>query len=202
MGVARIGLYGGSFDPVHLAHLLLAEQCREQLSLDEVWFLPAALPPHKTRQRMTAGPHRIAMLERAIVGHPAFRVNTIEFDRAGPSFTVETLELLTQQHPSHTWWLLLGTDSQLDFPHWKQPADIARLANLVAVNRGEALPNQGLAEVSPYLWTTVTMPGFNISATDIRGRAAEGKSLRYLVPDLVAEYIAVHRLYRPVPAAS
>ena len=194
----RIGIYGGTFDPVHLAHLVLAEQCREQSGLDEVWFLPAARPPHKVGVTISDARHRVAMLEFAISGHPQFRVNPLELERSGPSYTVETLRELTRREPDVEWSLLMGGDSLRDFPTWREPDEIVALARIVAVNRGtEDLP--GCAEFRARFGErldVVQMPGLEISASDIRARVAAGRSIRFLVPRAVEVYIQQQQLYR------
>ena len=115
----RLGIYGGTFDPVHFAHLLLAEQCREQLALDAVWFMPAANPPHKPGIGITPAEHRVAMLELAMAGHPAFHVSDLELRRGGTSFTVDTLAELHRGDPALELVLLIGADSLVP-PNWPQ----------------------------------------------------------------------------------
>ena len=110
----RIGIFGGTFDPVHLGHLIMAEQAREQAGLDQVWFVPAARPPHKLDRPLTAFHHRVEMLALAVAGHSAFRVNELEKDRSGPSYTVDTLEELHRRHPDTAMHLLLGSDNLPD----------------------------------------------------------------------------------------
>ncbi|GIX03010.1 MAG: putative nicotinate-nucleotide adenylyltransferase [Planctomycetaceae bacterium] len=207
----RIGVYGGTFDPVHWGHLILAEQCREQLALDEVWFIPAGEPPHKLAGDRTPGRQRQEMLELALAGHPAFKLSEIELQRPGPSFTVETLEELHRRHPEHQWWLLLGADALRDFPGWRQPERIAQLARIAAVNRHLVIPHAGIMSdphrLPPHDVTAfqqrfgerldvVCMPPVGLSASDIRQRAAQGRSIRYLVPRAVEMYILQHGLYR------
>ena len=196
----RLGIYGGTFDPVHYGHLLLAEQCRESCRLDEVWFLPAAVPPHKQGVSITAGKDRVAMLELAVAGLPQFKVSTIELDRSGPSYTVDTLADLRSSRPDDELFLLIGADSLDDFPTWREPLRIVELATVVAVNRGRggvdiqrarsALGDEAAARIQQ-----VTMPGIDISATDLRQRAATGRSLRFQTPRAVERYILEHRLY-------
>ncbi|MBI1346659.1 nicotinate-nucleotide adenylyltransferase [bacterium] len=194
----RIGIYGGTFDPVHLAHLVLAEQCRDQMRLDEIWFVPAHHPPHKSTVAVTPADHRRQMLEFAIAGHEHFRICSVELDRTGPSFTVDTLETLTSQHPAVEWSLLIGADSLRDFPNWRGPERITQLAHIVVVNRGQ----DALPDLEPYrqrfgdVWSVVTMPGLDIAASDIRLRTQQGRSIRYLVPRAVEVYIQQHGLYR------
>lgn len=194
----RIGLYGGTFDPVHLAHLVLAEQCREQLALDEVWFIPAASPPHKSGATITDTKHRVAMLELAIAGHPSFKLSRLELERTGPSYTVETLREVRESHPDVEIFLLLGGDSIRDFTTWREPKEIARLAALVAVNRGTAeLADIPTDIVAPEGRRDVHMPAIDISASDLRQRVATGRGIRYLVPRAVELYIQQHGLYLP-----
>jgi nicotinate-nucleotide adenylyltransferase len=195
----RLGVFGGTFDPVHYGHLLLAEQCREQLALDSVWFVPAAVSPHKQGLPSTSAAHRAAMLELAIAGHPAFCVCDEELRRGGPSYTVETLDALHRDDPSRRLVLLIGADSLADLPTWREPARILELAEIAAVNRGRgAAQLDAVLPVLPQAASRVTlvqMPAVELSATDLRGRAAAGRSLRYLTPRPVEEYIREHRLY-------
>ncbi len=198
----RVGIYGGTFDPIHFGHLVLAEQCREQCQLDEVWFVPAALPPHKLTASITSAETRCEMIELAIAGNPAFRLSTIELDRIGPSFTVTTLEHLHAHQALHEFFLLIGADSLKDLPHWREPSRILELATVVAVNRGDRpLPDRKeLREVvgpaADQRIITVTMPGIDISSTDIRGRVHARRSIRYLVPRAVEMYIQHQGLFR------
>jgi nicotinate-nucleotide adenylyltransferase len=198
----RVGIFGGTFDPIHCGHLVLAEQCREQCELDEIWFVPAALPPHKLTASITSPKTRCEMIEFAIAGNPAFRLNTIELDRTGPSFTVTTLEQLRLQDASNELFLLIGADSLKDLPHWREPSRILELATVVAVNRGDRpLPDRKELRdvVGPAVdqrIITVTMPGFDISSTDIRGRVHARRSIRYLVPRAVEMYIQDQGLFR------
>lgn len=197
----RIGLYGGTFDPIHLGHLILAEQCREQLRLDAVWFIPAGEPPHKPPGERTPGQQRLEMIELAISGHAAFRALDVEIARTGPSFTVATLSTLHQQHPDAAFWWLIGADMLRDFPTWREPSRIVTLARLAAVNRGGMEPPETIAARDQFRdrIDDVTMPGITLSASDVRRRVAEGKTVRYLVPRAVEVYIEQHGLYRSTP---
>jgi len=201
--IMRIGIYGGTFDPVHLGHLVLAEQCREQCRLDEVWFLPAGVPPHKHRRDLTPAKDRLAMLEFALAGHETFRISRIEIERSGPSFTVDTLEQLHRESPGHEWHLLLGADSVHDLPTWREPHRILQMATVIAVNRGDRpaildteLAREFTAEERQWI-VSVQMPGLDISSSDLRARVHSGRSVRYQVPRAVEVYIAQHRLYSP-----
>ena len=198
----RLGLLGGTFDPVHYGHLLMAEQCREQLSLDEVWFLPAANPPHKTGEIISSGVHRAAMLELATAGMPKFSVNTMEFQRTGPSYTVETLQKLAEEDISRELYFIMGADSLLELSTWREPLRILEQAIVVTFNRGEApLPqhdelSEMFQNVDPERLVSVTMPGVDFSSTDIRHSVHNGKSIRFMTPRAVEMYIYEHQLYK------
>src|SRR5438270_9725491 len=130
----RLGLFGGTFDPIHLGHLILAEQCREACALDRVWFVVAGTPPHKRGER-TAVAHRLEMARIAVAGHPAFEVSEIEASRPGPHYSVETLDAVRRERPGDELFFLIGADSLRDLPTWREPAAIARAATIVVVNR-------------------------------------------------------------------
>lgn len=197
----KLGLLGGTFDPVHFGHLLLAEQCREQCGLDAVWFLPAGSPPHKRRDVMP-GRQRFEMLQLAIAGHAAFSVCDRELKREGTTYTVDTLAELHAEQPDAELFFLIGADSLHDLPSWREPKRILELATIVAVNRGDRpLPEldgirDNLGELSATRIQFATMPGCELSATDIRERVAAAKSIRYMTPRAVEVYIQQHELYR------
>lgn len=197
----RLGLFGGTFDPVHFGHLLLAEQCREQLSLDEVWFLPSGNPPHKDERGITPGQARVEMLEFAVAGHPQFEVNRMELAREGTTFTVDTLTTLAAEDAKRELFFLIGADSLHDLPTWRNPRRITELATIVAVNRGDApLPaldavKSELGEAAASRIELATIPGIDLSSSGIRRRVSEGKSIRYMTPRAVEVYIQEHGLY-------
>lgn len=190
--VRRIGVFGGAFDPPHMGHLQLAESAREQLRLDEVRFIPAGRPPHKPSDRMTPPKARLAMTRLATRGNPAFRVSAQELERGGTSFTVDTLRAIAAAEPGARLFLLVGADSLDDLPGWREPEAIRRLATVAVAGRSgaRARPRRGGSSV----W--IDFPWTDLSSTLVRRRARAGRSLRYLVPDAVARYIARHRLYR------
>jgi nicotinate-nucleotide adenylyltransferase len=188
----RIGVFGGTFDPPHVGHLQLAECAREQLRLDEVRFIPAGLPPHKLRDRMSPPRARLAMTRLAIRGNPAFRVSTQELERGGTSFTVDTLRAIADAEPGARLFLLVGADSLDDLPRWRQPEAIRRLATVAVAGRSGARSRPRPAGSA--VW--IDFPWTDVSSTLVRRRARAGRSLRYLVPDAVARFIARHRLYR------
>ncbi len=204
----RLGILGGTFDPVHYGHLVLAECCREHCRLDRVLFVPVAVPPHKTAYEVTAAADRVEMLKLAIGGHPQFEVCTYEVDRGGVNYTFETLAALQQEYPDAALFFLLGSDSLNDLPRWREPRRICELATLVVAQRaGSSDPNwQPLAGlVSPerldeYRACQTTMPQIGISSNNVRRRVAEGRSIRYLVPRAAEKYIETHGLYRQVGA--
>lgn len=200
----RIGIFGGTFDPIHFGHLLLAESCREQLRLDEVWFVPAAIPPHKRDQHLSTPAARTEMLKLAMGGNEAFRVSEIELLREGVSYTVDTLAEVRRQRPEAELFLLVGADTLHDLPNWREPERVCTLAVPTAVCRpgspepsydavAKLVTRERLAEIQSH---RVDMPPIGISSRDLRRRAAEGLSLRYQTPRAVEKYIETHGLYR------
>ena len=195
----RLGIYGGTFDPIHYGHLLLAERCREELQLDEVWFIPAGTPPHKQGRVTTPAKARAAMVEFAVSGFPEFKVSRIEMERTGPSYTVLTLEQLRTAAPEREVFLLMGADSIAELVTWKDPARILELSQVVAVNRAGESPDlsslQPLLEQTGRTVRTIEMPAMGVSASEIRTRVASGKSIRFLTPRPVEMYLRQHKLY-------
>ncbi len=199
----KIGLLGGTFDPIHFGHLRLAEEVREALGLEQVWFIPAGTPPHKRAEPHSPFRDRLELVRLAVADHPAFEVLDIEGQRPGPSYTVETLRQLHQRFPGREFYFLLGLDSFLELDTWYQYRRLPELAVLVVANRGlqglkEAYPR--LAEIFPepslrarVLFQEITP--LEISSTSIRRLCREGRSIRYLVPEAVRRYVEEHRLY-------
>jgi nicotinate-nucleotide adenylyltransferase len=195
----RLGLFGGTFDPIHLGHLILAEQCREACALDRVWFIVAGAPPHKQGERTPAA-HRLEMARIAIAGHPAFDVCDLETTRPGPHYSVDTLGTIRQSRPDDELFFLIGADSLEDLPTWRDPEGIARLATIVVVNRpgiAERGP-QALPDFGPgtHPMRTVSVPPIGIASKDLRRRLSAGLSVRYQVPRAVEAYIDAQDLYR------
>jgi len=198
----KIGLFGGTFDPLHLGHLMLAEAARETCDLQEVWFIPAWSPPQKQGHAISPPKHRLEMVRLGIAGHPQFRVSRIELERQGISYTVDTLRQVAQAHPDDELFLLIGGDSLHDLPTWHQPREILELATVIAVNRGRtpADPEPVLKALGEKYRSRIvlnTMPGVDLSATEIRARVAAGQSIRYQTPRSVELYVSTHQLYRP-----
>jgi len=191
----KIGLYGGTFDPVHIAHLILAERVRETLQLQELLFIPCATPPHKGGRRITPAHHRLEMLRLAIAGNDYFKVSDIEIQRGGISYTVDTLEALTKQLRlnKENLFLIIGADNLKEIHTWKNPERIFQLATVVAVQRPAYSDN---ARVSEFDVIRVKAPLLEISSSDIRMAVREGKSIKYLVPIEVENYIYQNKLYK------
>lgn len=185
-----IGLLGGSFDPIHHGHLIVGQVAAESLGLDELRFVPAREQPFKVGRHAAGAAHRAAMLELAIAEMPGFAVERAELGREGPSYTVETLLTLRGREPGVAWTLLLGADAAAELGAWHRANELPALARIVAFARpGIPIPD------SPLISGTVEVPAVDISATAIRRRVREGRSVRYWVPDAVAEYVTRHRLY-------
>jgi nicotinate-nucleotide adenylyltransferase len=200
----RVGIFGGTFDPVHYGHLIIAEQAREQAGLDQVWFVVSARPPHKIDRVLTPFDRRAEMLALAIAGHEdRFRVETIERDRPGLSYTADTLEALDQQHPGTDWFLILGADSVRDLPEWHEPLRIIDRATILVAGR-PGNPIWTPAELAAGLGVDpgrirlreIDVPLIDIASRDLRRRAAIGRSLLFQVPHAVEVYIREKKLYR------
>ena len=196
----RLGIFGGSLDPVHNGHLALAHACQAQAGLDEVWFTPTAVQPLKQSGPHATDAQRLEMLQLAINSEPAWRICRLEIDRGGLSYTVDTLRQLRDELPSAVLFFLLGADALRDVPHWKEPGEIFRLATPLVVGRaGE--PEPDLAALAALcaankLPKLIQMPAVDASSTEIRRRIAAGEPIHGLVPPPVAAYIAAHDIYR------
>ena len=200
----RLGIFGGSFDPVHFGHLLLAECCREECRLDQVWFVPAAVPPHKRPGAIASASQRVEMLRLATGGNEAFHVSTLEVDRGGVSYTVDTLEAVRREQPAAELFFLMGADSLADLPTWREPARICELARPIVVGRAGA-PPPDYSVLAPFVAADrldairqhrVDMPAVDLRASDLRRRIAAGLSIRYRTPRAVEKYIETQGLYR------
>jgi len=205
----RIGIFGGTFDPIHQGHLVVAEQAREQANLDEVWFVLAARPPHKSGQQPTPFDKRADMVELAIAGNPAFRLEKMEAERTGPSYTVDTLTAIRTRDPQTDLYLMLGADCLPDLPNWHQPQKIVSMSRLlVAARPGWSIwPEDrirtalNLPKEAPLSMQIIIVPQIDIASRDLRRRIAAGLSTRYMIPNAVLAYIRDKNLYRD-PAAS
>lgn len=197
----RFGVFGGTFDPVHLGHLVVAQEVCFRAALDRVLFVPAGQPPHKPDRVISPATHRLAMLERALAAQPAFVISRAEVDRPGPSYSVDTVRALRADlGPGSELFFILGSDQLADLPMWHRPAELLELCHLIAVQRPGAACDLATAERhlpalhQRVLW--IPVPQIAIAAREIRRRVAAGEPIRYLVPDAVAAYIAEHGLYR------
>ncbi|MGL4421454.1 MAG: nicotinate (nicotinamide) nucleotide adenylyltransferase [Gemmataceae bacterium] len=198
----KIGLFGGTFDPVHQGHLIMVERCREWGKLDAVWFLPSYAPPHKLPRAITRFEQRIEMLQLACIGQPLFRIEPIEKELPPPSYTSETLRELHRRHPGNEFCLIVGGDVLPDLPKWHAPAEVLAQAPLLVVPRPGtvALSAEAVAQSLNLPQAAVRMevvesPLVDISSREIRRRVAAGQSIRYLVPRAVEEFIREKKLY-------
>jgi len=199
----RLGILGGTFDPPHVGHLTLAEEARLALGLDQVLFVPAGAPWRKAERELSAREDRLAMVRLAVGDNPTFAVSTVEVNRAGPSYTADTMTELGDQFGRETeLFFIMGADSLADFPHWHEPQRILELARLAVAERPEpedVALEEGLAEDlaramrERVVW--LRMPLIAISASAVRERVRRGLSIRYWVPPAVEEYIQQHGLY-------
>jgi nicotinate-nucleotide adenylyltransferase len=190
-----IGLFGGSFNPPHIAHLIVAEVVRDQFDLSEVWWIPNATPPHKPDDELVAVKHRLAMTQRSVESNPYFRVCDLEVEREGVSYTVDTLRVLQERRPDTSFALLLGSDSLDHLAEWHRPDEIVERVPLIVYKRPGAI--EAVAE--PRFANRVhyaAAPVMEVSGTEVRARRQAGRSIRYLVPEAVRTYIETHDLYR------
>lgn len=197
-GRTAIGLMGGTFDPIHVGHLAIAEEAREALSLARILFVPAGVPPHKAAADVTRAEHRVAMVELAIADNSAFELSRIEVDRPGPSFTVDTVEALAADCDIT---VILSAETFAELPSWHEPERLFEMARVAVV------PREGYPAPDP-TWLAATFPGredrvrylegprLGLSSTALRARVAAGRSIRYLVPAAIEAYIAAQALYR------
>jgi nicotinate-nucleotide adenylyltransferase len=204
----RVGILGGTFDPIHFGHLVIAEEVREALELDRVLFVPAAKPPHKLDEEVAPAADRVAMVELAIAGNPSFAISRIELERDGPSYTADTLGELAdeaaRQRVARSFFFIISAEVLAGFAAWHEPARVLELARLAVVPRpGTPLPDAtrlavmlpGGAASARRVECVATVPLAH-SSSDVRARVAAGHSIRYLVPPAVESYIRDHRLYR------
>jgi nicotinate-nucleotide adenylyltransferase len=187
IGLKRIGIFGGTFDPIHHGHLVLARDALEQLQLESVTFIPASLSPHKVSRTPTPGEVRMEMLRAAIEGELHFCLDTLELERPAPSYTVDTIQALKAREPDAEFVYLIGEDNVAQLPSWHRFSDLSKMVQFAVLDRS------GLKTAHPY---PVVRRHIDISATDIRNRVARGQSIRYLVPLAVEKIIRERQLYR------
>ena len=196
----KIGILGGTFDPPHIGHLILASEALDQLSLSQVLWLLTPCPPHKTEQKITALAHRQRMVELAIEDNPGFTLSTVDIDRPSPHFAVDTMKILRKQAPEIEYHYLMGLDSLNDLPAWHTPAEFVRSCDhiVVMLRQGESVDIPRLETKIPHLEEKLIFlrtPVMDISGSDIRLRVASGKSFRYFIPEKVFRYIQENHLY-------
>lgn len=204
----HLGIFGGSFNPVHQGHLVMAECCREQARLDRVLFVPAATPPHKPAEELARCEDRLVMLRLAVGGHSAFEVVTAECDRGGVSYTIDTLNSLRERFPTDSFRLILGADALLSLPTWREPQRLLKLADPLVLDRQgvddlEAILAQpamqqlfSAEQARQILADRVFVPAIDIRASHLRAAVAAGKSIRYRTPRAVEQLIASRGLYQ------
>ena len=200
----RLGIFGGTFDPVHFGHLALAEECLAVAGLDEVWLVPAASPPHKGGKKLSRFDQRKEMLELAIAGNEKFKVEPMEADRPGPSFTIDTLEEIHKRKPNDELFLIIGGDSALEFSTWKDPAKIASLATIIVrIRPGVIMPTEQefISQLGKELGVLTKVifvsgpPYLDVSSSLLKECVSNNKSIRYLLPRAVEVYIQQKKLY-------
>ena len=191
----KVGIFGGTFDPPHIGHLIAAQDAARVLSLDRVVFIPALDPPHKRPEKITAASVRLRMIRAATTADPRFEVNELELRRGGTSYTVDTLRALRAERPGDDLFLLVGVDQVREFAGWREPDQVLRLARLVMLARG------GIEEAAAgdIVHQTVLVTRVDISSTLIRELVLRGQCIRYLVPDAVEKIIAAEGLYSGNP---
>jgi nicotinate-nucleotide adenylyltransferase len=198
----KIGIMGGTFNPIHNGHLFLAENAYEQSGLDQILFMPSKNPPHKAKPEMITDQQRVDMIDLAIRDNSHFTLSTVELERDGYTYTADTLRLLVHDNPEVRYYFIVGADSLLMMHQWYQPQVIFDLCTVVAATRdhvdedklaaqAKLLKEQFHADIQ-----LISMPTIEIASADIRGRIAYNKTIRYYLPDQVAAYISQHRLYQ------
>jgi len=197
----KVGIMGGTFNPIHMAHLILAQSSLEQLGLNKVLFMPSKKPPHKRNDKITEDWHREKMVELAIQGNPHFELSRVELEREGTTYTADTLKELTLQNPEVTYYFIMGADSLFQMESWWEPETIFRLAHIVAAVRGNETRTE-LKEQAELLSTKynafihiLNTPYLDIASHELRNMAGSGRSIRYFVPDAVYDYIKGHQLF-------
>jgi len=190
----KIGLFGGTFDPPHVGHLIAAQEVQDKLELDRIFFIPASLPPHKKKVKISSALHRLRMVQLATRDNPNFKVLGLELKIKGNSYTVDTLKALRKKYSQIQFFLILGLDNLNHIHTWKKPEEIFKLSRVVFITR----PGITLNKASKWLKFSklLDVPRVDISSTDIRERIKKGKSIRYLVPEKVLQYIKKHKLYK------
>lgn len=192
----RLGIMGGTFDPIHYAHLFIAEEARTRLELDRVLFVPNGMPPHKKDYEITPAGHRLAMVELATRDNPSFAASRSEIDRPGPSYTVDTLKQIHAEQPGAELFFITGMDAVAEILTWRSSDEVLSLARILAVNRPGFAADKSLPNLENGRVELLDAPHLGISSTLIRERVAQSVPIRYLAPEPVVAYIEEHGLYR------
>jgi nicotinate-nucleotide adenylyltransferase len=192
----KVGIMGGTFDPIHIGHLIAAQCAYEQAGLDEVWFMPTHVPPHKQHAPIASPQQRWDMVCRAVEGESHFRPSDMELKKGGVSYTYDTVSRLIDEFPGHHFYYIIGADMVQYLPNWYQIEELVRLVSFIGLQRpGYVLNMEVLPEAVRRAVTLVPMPLIELSSTSIRQRKSEGKTIRHTVPDHVFEYIEVNGIY-------
>ena len=192
----NIGIMGGTFDPIHMGHLVAAERAREAVKLDEVWFMPCHVPPHKDQPPKASAKHRMDMVRLAVSDHPCFKVYDGELRRGGVSYTYDTMKILRHDYPEDCFHIIIGGDMVQYLPHWHRIQELLQMARFIGLKRpGTTIDFAKLGEEIASKVTLVPMPQLDISSSQIREWVKNSQSIRYLVPDPVFRYIKENRLY-------
>ena len=208
MAVAKLGILGGMFNPPHLGHLVCAQEAHGQLGLDAVLFMPVAVPPHKEAAEDPGARHRLELCRLAVRGDERFAVSSLEIERGGASYTVDTLRELRERHPEDELIFIAGGDMAASLPTWREPERVLELAAFAVAERRGAVREdvverwRALGTPAPREPVFLDMPRVDVSSSEVRRRVREGRPVRYLVPDAVAEYIEARGLYRSAVASS
>ena len=187
--MTKVGILGGTFDPPHYGHLLIANEVLSELNLDEIWFMPNQEPPHKKKSNSVENTDRLQMLELSIEGNSAFKIEKIELERSGPSFTVDTMKILNERFPNHQFYFIIGADMIEYLPKWHKIDELMELVQFVGVQRPE------YSSKTNYPIHYVDIPAFEVSSSMVRERVQQGKSVRYLLPEPVIDFIREKHLY-------
>lgn len=199
--VNRLGIMGGTFDPIHYGHLVAAEMARSEFNLSKVLFIPSGKPPHKDRRDISAADLRFEMIERAIQDNPAFDISALELERKGPSYTVDTLRVLRRTWPEHELYFITGTDALREIFSWREAEEILMMTEFIGAARPGFDASDFLLQVQQEHPETqgrihyLEVPALAISSTDIRARVKRGQPIRYLLPEPVRHFIQQYGLY-------
>ncbi|AXF54658.1 nicotinate-nucleotide adenylyltransferase [Salicibibacter kimchii] len=187
----KIGILGGTFDPPHLAHLMIAQEAMDACTLNEVWFIPTSIPPHKQNEDMASVNDRVEMTRLAISNRSSFRLCTIELDRKGPSYTLDTINILKRAYANDEFYFIIGSDMAVSLHTWNGIEELKKLVTFIVTTR----PDYGVDSPFEEAFIKVHVPEMELSSSDIRERVKNNESIRYLVPEVVRTYVEENRLY-------